>query len=115
QHRFQREKLIGLQQVQLLRIQILVAEGLFLLQQREAFLEDGQLFFRQIVIRASDLFVNLLKASFDDRHVGQNELGLERRDVAQRISIMPEEADHLNQRVVVLHGGEKAGGELRRA
>ena len=71
----------------------------------------------------SDLFVNLLHAGFNDGHVGENELGLERLHIAQRIDaavgvrnrVVPEEANHLNQGVVVLHGGKKTGGELRRA
>ena len=123
QHRLEREELIGLQDVQLFRGKILVAQRLLLLEESEAFLEDRQFFLHQLVVPAPDLFVNLLDTGLHNGHVGENELGLERRHIAQRIDpavrvryrVVPEKADHLNQGVVVLHGGEKTGGELRSA
>ena len=66
-------------------------------------------------MRTSDLFVDLLHARFHHGHVGENELGLKRGDVAQRIGVFSEKADNLDKSVVVLHGGEKTRGELRRA
>ena len=64
--------------------------------------------------------MNFLDARFEDGHVGENEFGLERGHVAQRIDaslrmrnrVVREEPNDLDQRIVGLHRGKKSCGEL---
>src|SRR5436189_5541941 len=90
------------------------------LEYGEAFLEDGELAIHRLVVHAGELFVDLLDARLEDGHVAEEELGLEGGDVAQRVDaavgvrdgVVAKEADDLDQRIIRLHGREKAGGEL---